>query len=89
MSSREDLRRRYGGEVPVYNAFLMPWDSGDSPQVYKIIGEATASWRSGLCPYERIQGILVDTRYLMHHYRRNRRGERARLAGTIRQMDTR
>lgn len=89
LASREDLRRRYGGEVPVYNAFLMPWDSGDSPQVYKIIGEATASWRSGLCPYERIQGILVDTRYLMHHYRRDRRGERARLAGTIRQMDTR
>lgn len=32
------------------------------------IGEATGDWRKNNLMYERIQGIVMDTRYLMYHY---------------------
>ena len=35
------------------------------------IGEAVGDWKSNKFNYERIQGIVVDTRYLMYHYTGN------------------
>lgn len=32
------------------------------------IGEAVGDWRFNQKYYERIQGIVMDTRYLMYHY---------------------
>ena len=53
---------------PVYNAFIMPFDSEDenwkSGPILSI-GEATGDWRLNDKLYERIQGILVDVKYLM------------------------
>lgn len=52
----------------VYNAFIMPFDSEDerweSGPILSI-GEATGDWRPNDKLYERIQGILVDVKYLM------------------------
>lgn len=32
------------------------------------VAEATGEWRMNTEDYERIQGIVVDVRYLMYHY---------------------
>ena len=55
--------------MKVYNAFIMPFDSKDSK--FKTssnilhIGESVSNWKSSSKEYERIQGILIDTKYLM------------------------
>ena len=48
----------------VYNAFLMPFDA-DGEEVIQHIGEAVSDWKDNNKLYERIQGILVDVKYLM------------------------
>ena len=35
------------------------------------IGEAVSDWKTNKLNYERIQGIVIDTRYLMYHYTGN------------------
>lgn len=58
----------------LFNAFLMPYNSVNNKfgicGPFGNIGMATADWKDGLLNYERIQGIVIDTRYLMNHYRR-------------------
>lgn len=80
-------RERYG-DVPVYNAFLMPYDKSDNPfgiqgEDFANIGEATSQWKSGAQPYERVQGIVVDTRFLLSHYSGYHKGEIQKLAKMI------
>lgn len=76
------------GSVPVYNAFLMPFDSSDNPfgikgEDFANIGEATGQWKSGEQPYERVQGIVVDTRFLLKHYSGFHESEMLKLAKMI------
>ena len=60
----------------IYNAFIMPFNSKDSlfhnvtndSDVIKNIGEALSTWKSNSKSYERIQGIVIDTRFLMRNY---------------------
>lgn len=54
----------------IYNAFLMPYDSGSTMHVkeeleYYSIGEAVADWKKSEKNYERVQGILIDVRGLI------------------------
>ena len=55
-----------------FNAFLMPYNMKDNPfrlnGEFATIGEAISKWKSNDNKYEHIQGILVDTRFLMHNY---------------------
>lgn len=57
----------------IYNAFLIPFNmdgekfSSDEPFVN--IGEAISEWRTNENKYEHIQGILVDTKFLMNSYK--------------------
>lgn len=58
------------GENPlVYNAFLMPFNkNGQSfPSLENIlhIGEARGDWKDSSAPYERVQGILLDVKWMM------------------------
>ncbi len=63
-------------EESVFNCFIMPYDKEENPfglaGEVENIGEAIGSWRcvEGGClsPYERIQGLVMDTRTLMHCY---------------------
>ncbi|GAA9066043.1 hypothetical protein BTM314_02880 [Helicobacter pylori] len=34
----------------------------------KTLGFANGEWRGNLKPYENIQGILIDTKFLMQNY---------------------
>ncbi|HBF8139252.1 TPA: LlaJI family restriction endonuclease, partial [Clostridioides difficile] len=47
------------------------------------IGEAVGDWKGDTFYYERIQGIVVDTRYLMYHYTGNSKKSIIALAESI------
>ncbi|MFZ7200162.1 LlaJI family restriction endonuclease, partial [Avibacterium avium] len=56
--------------MDVYNAFLMPFDSKAEPNnlknlKYYSIGEGLADWKNNYENYHRVQGILIDIKYLM------------------------
>lgn len=56
----------------LYNAFIMPYNKEQNK--FRLngnignIGEAVSDWKPNTKNYERIQGIVVDTRYLMYNY---------------------
>ncbi|MBM7453831.1 hypothetical protein JN09_001164 [Acholeplasma morum] len=58
--------------LEVFNAFIMPFNKSNND--FKITGwygnvaEAIGDWISTHQVYERIQGIVVDTRYLLKNY---------------------
>ena len=56
----------------LYNAFIMPYNKGNNKFGFNRnignIGEAVSDWKPNAKNYERIQGIVVDTRYLMYNY---------------------
>lgn len=57
----------------IYNAFVMPFDKQkNDDDNYKFIGTATADWKDSNKQYEKVAGILLDTKYLMDNcYRQN------------------
>lgn len=71
----------------VFNAFIMPYSKDKNcfgfDTVVENIGEALGDWRSNKIPYEHIQGIVMDVRYLMHHYIGNQENEKAMLVDCI------
>ena len=77
----------------IYNAFLMPYNANPSDEerifdfdgTYENIGMAVCDWKSNTKNYERIMGILVDTRYLMYHYTGSPKSHTAVLAQAIEQ----
>jgi hypothetical protein len=85
--THHQFKERYGDNVPVYNAFVMPFNSADNKfdvsDIVHNVGEATGDWKSEDHNYERVQGILVDTRYLMYHYVGKTKPQIAMLAQSI------
>ena len=71
----------------LFNAFIMPYNMADNP--FKLtsfvgnIGEAVGDWRYNRKYYERIQGVVMDTRYLMYHYSGKPIKEKVALAECI------
>lgn len=57
----------------VFNAFLMPYNRYNNPfgtaESIENIGEATGKWRNGsdIKTYDKVQGIVVDVRTLIHN----------------------
>lgn len=56
----------------LYNAFIMPYNKFKNKfginGTIENVGEAVGEWKSQIFNYERIQGILIDVRYLMYNY---------------------
>ena len=61
----------------LFNCFIMPFNQADNPfgitDIIGNVGEAVGDWRYDasmpqMKNYERIQGIVMDTRYLMFNY---------------------
>lgn len=71
----------------LFNAFLMPYNAAKNlfsiQSVFSNIGVAVGDWKSNTHNYEKIQGILVDTRYLMYHYTGNPKNSIIALAQSI------
>jgi hypothetical protein len=64
-------------DMHIYSAFIMPFNKKDNVFLFGEnmgnIGEAVADWRwkaeePHMYNYERIQGIVVDTRFLMYNF---------------------
>lgn len=87
IAEEEQFRKKHGENMLVYNAFLMPFNarkgefSAKSELLY--IGEATSDWKTNNKDYERIQGILVDIKYLMKINVRQEENEIQKLAEII------
>lgn len=54
----------------IYNAFIMPFDCNGSKDKYEFVGIATADWKDSQCNYEKVVGLLLDTRHLIESYAR-------------------
>lgn len=85
--TQQRFREKYGDDVPVFNAFIMPYNAKanlfGSDESYTNVGEATGDWKTAGHKYERVQGILVDIRYLMHHYVGKPKNQIMRMAQCI------
>lgn len=59
----------------IFNAFIMPYNKLKNhfnlSSIVGTIGEALGDWRNNVKYYEHIQGIVIDTRYIMFHYSGN------------------
>lgn len=68
-------RQRNLSNESLFNAFIMPYNMDNNDfglsEPFGNIGEAIGEWKTNKLNYERVQGIVVDTRYLMHNYRGN------------------
>lgn len=77
----------------LFNAFIMPYNMNKNPfgltEPIGMIGEAVSDWKTNKKYYHRIQGIVIDTRYMMFHYIGNSIKEKAKLAECIELVKTR
>ncbi len=64
IAEQKKFKDKHGSSYNVYNAFLMPYDKGEDHNIIKI-GEAVSDWKDNYKKYERVQGILVDIKFLM------------------------
>ncbi|MBY6915760.1 LlaJI family restriction endonuclease [Clostridium botulinum] len=69
ISEEEKFRKIHGENMRVYNSFIMPFNAQkrrySTENEFLYIGEAISSWKKNNKSYDRIQGILVDIKYLM------------------------
>lgn len=88
----------------LYNAFILPFNRNNNP-FYKMdsdgnvvpditsdianFGEATGDWKPDPKKYERIQGIVIDTRFLMYNYVCMPDKKKLELAEAIEKVDSR
>lgn len=77
----------------LYNAFIMPYNKENNLFMlnsnFGNIGEAVSDWKPNVKNYERIQGIVVDTRYLMYNYIGTSDQQKKEMAGCIEKVLTR
>lgn len=83
-----EAEREMGMEV--YNAFLMPYDSNRQPYNeeeghYYSIGEGVSDWKSLEESYQRVQGILVDIKFLINNPIKPNRNEIKKLSNIIKE----
>lgn len=76
----------------VYNAFIMPFNMYNSIfgslVEYVNVAEARGDWRSSKDWYERVQGIVMDTRYLLKNYSGNHDRDKEKLSKEIEKVKT-
>lgn len=69
IDEQKNFRQKYGDNMKVYNAFLMPFNSQSNKWMTEDkvirIGQAYGDWKTNLKSYEKVQGIVVDIKYLM------------------------
>lgn len=71
----------------IYNAFLIPFNMTDdkfpSDQPFVNIGEAVSEWKENNKKYEHVQGILIDTKFLIDSYKSKSTKKIMKLAEAI------
>lgn len=70
----------------IYNAFVMPFDSGSEKEPYKFVSVGTADWKTYSdmrANYDYVLGILLDTRYLIEQHNKHNMSEIEKLSELI------
>lgn len=71
----------------LFNAFLMPYNSSDDLFAFNSpignIGVADSSWKENRYQYEQIQGLVLDTKFLMKNYNKEKSKNILMLATAI------
>jgi len=78
----------------LYNAFVMPFNMCDNPFLglnddVGNVGEAVGDWKENIKYYERVQGIVIDTRFLMYNYSCMTDHNKQKLVDAIERVKTR
>lgn len=83
----EFVKKKRAGSADVFNAFIMPFNMYNNVfgQIveYMNVAEAKGDWKDNTEYYKRIQGIVMDTRYLMKNYDGNHDRDKKKLADEI------
>lgn len=69
----------------IYNAFIMPYESLDHEKM-KFVSIATADWETynqNTFNYAYVVGILLDTKHLLHNFRKHNESEIEKMAMKI------
>lgn len=86
IAENEKFKKLHGDNMTVFNAFLMPVDSkafAGHNEFLLYAGEANSNWKDNLKLYHRIQGIMIDTKFLMSIATFQDAGEIMKLADFI------
>lgn len=68
----------------LYNAFVLPGSFMDSRGIWcKAVGISSVSWLSNPEPHQIVAGILVDTKFLLRHYKAAGQGIKRNLMNAI------
>ena len=70
----------------IYNAFVMPFDSGSVKEPYRFVSVGTADWKTYndmSANYDYVLGILMDTRYLIEQHSKHNVSEIEKLSELI------
>lgn len=70
----------------IYNAFLMPFDSGTEKEPYEFVSVGTADWKTyseTSANYDYVLGILMDTRYLIEQHSKHNLSEIEKMSELI------
>lgn len=70
----------------IYNAFVMPFDSGSEKNPYRFVSVGTADWKpydDMSANYNYVLGILLDTRYLLEQHSKHNASEIEKLSELI------
>lgn len=83
IAEQKKFKKLHGSAFTVFNAFLMPCDAMRYEDTIVNIGEAVGDWKMNKKPYERVQGIIIDVKFLMKTYMHHDEEEIMRLAECI------
>ena len=70
----------------IYNAFVMPFDSGSEDEPYRFVSVGTADWKTysaASANYDYVLGILMDTRYLIEQHSKHSASEIEKMSELI------
>ena len=70
----------------IYNAFVMPFDSGSEKEPYRFVSVGTADWKTysaASANYDYVLGILMDTRYLIEQHSKHNASEIEKMSELI------
>lgn len=79
--------QRTPNDAQVFNAFIMPYNRANNlfniNSLFGNVAEAIGDWVDNPETYERVQGIVFDTRYLLKNYDGNHDAEKIELIQEI------
>ena len=78
------VKKEKGKNASVFNAFIMPFNMHNNKfninKPYGVVAEATGDWIKYPKSYELIQGIVIDTKYLLKNYDGNHDNDKEKLS---------